>query len=301
MIKNSIKFSVNSFLSKFNLKIVNLSSVKPYNIIDKDINPLSAQYHAGNKKILTNINLSDCRTNRWFSMSNNTLDPAIFAVRESLKKNLNSNDLYENILSLLNENLSLGLPKNAAEHLGIEPDLNGKIHTYPWWAAVNPWDNLTFDDQLKIYPIEVKKNRANNGMQIVSDDSNEIVRDDIENSLPSHVNQYKKLIELIKENGFKQGDKFGYVNAELFIANNKFCWKIGDEGNHRATVAAALGMTKIPVLITKIIRLDEIDYWPNVINGTFKKDQAIKIFYNIFDAKPSKIYGQWIKRKVQHL
>lgn len=301
MLKNIIKFSVNSFLSKFNIRIDNLSSVNPYNLIDKDINPLSAHYYAGHKKILININLSDCRTNRWFNMSENSLDPAIFAIRDSLKKNLNINDLYEKILNLLNENLSLGLPKNAAEHLDIEPDLNKKICDYPWWAAVNPWDNRTLDDQLKIYPIEVKKNRAKNGMQIISDDPNEIVRDDIENSLPSHANQYTKLTQLIKKNGFRYGDKYGYVNAELFVANNNFCWKIGDEGNHRATVAAALGMTKIPALMTKIIRLDELDYWPNVINGTFKKDQAIKIFYNIFDAKPSKIYDEWIKKKEQFI
>ena len=72
-------------------------------------------------------------------------------------------------------------------------------------------------------------------------------------------------------------------------------WKPGGEGNHRVAVASALGIKSIPVLVTKIIRLDELEYWPNVINGLFNKDQAIKIFYNIFDAKPSKIYNRWIK------
>jgi hypothetical protein len=297
MFKNIIKFYINNLFSIFNLKIVNLESNKPCNLLDKDINPLSAQYYAGNKKVLMNIDLSKCRTNRWFGMSGDSLDPHIFIVNNSIKKNLRGHELYAIILKFLKENQFLGLTKNAAEYLGIDSDLSKKLANYPWWAAVNPWDNRTFEDQLYYYPIEVKKNRAINGMQILSDDHNEIVRDDIDNSLPSHANQYTKLIGQIKKNGFRYGNEFGYVTAELFVANNKFCWKIGDEGNHRATVAAALGIKKIPVLVTKIIRLDELEYWPNVINGIFSKDQATKIFYNIFNAKPSKIYDKWIEKK----
>ena len=55
-------------------------------------------------------------------------------------------------------------------------------------------------------------------------------------------------------------------------------------------------MKKIPALVTKIIRFDELEYWPNVINGTFTNEQAIKIFHNIFDAKPSKVHEDWIKK-----
>ena len=297
MFKNKIKYYINNLFSIFNLKIVNLDSNKPYNIIDKDINPLSAQYFAGQKKVLMNIDLSKCRTNRWFGMSGDSLDPFIFMINNSIKQNLKGNELYANILKFLKENQFLGLAKNAAEHLDIDSDLSEKIANYPWWAAVNPWDNRTFEDQLYYYPIEVKKNRAINGMQILSDDHNEIVRDDIDNSLPSHANQYTKLIGQIKKNGFKYGNEFGHVTAELFIADNKFCWKIGEEGNHRATVAAALEIKKIPIIITKIIKLDEIDYWPNVANGLFSKNQASKIFYSIFEAKPSKIYDKWIEQK----
>lgn len=300
MFKNKIKFFMNNLFSKFNLKIVNLESDKPYNIIDKAINPLSAQYYADYKKVLMNIDLSKCRTNRWFCMSTDTLDPFIFAVKNSINQNLKGNELYENILKILKENQFLGLAKNAAEHLNIDPDLSDKIANYPWWAAVNPWDNRTFEDQLYYYPIEVKKNRKKNGLLILSDDPNEIVRDDIENSLPSHANQFAKLTESIKKNGFKYGNEFEYVTAELFITNNEYCWKIGNDGNHRATVAAALGIKNIPAMLTKIIKLEELEFWPNVANGIFNKKQATKIFYNIFEAKPSKIYDNWIKKNKEH-
>ena len=165
MLRNKIKYFINSILSEFNLKIENLDSVEPYTL-DQNINPLSAQYFAGNKKILINIDLSKCRTNRWFDMSVNSLDPAIFAIRNSLKYNLNSNDLYKNILNILKESQYLVLEKNASEYLNIKSDLNEKITNYSWWAAVCPWDNLTFANKLKNYPFEVKENRKNNGMAV---------------------------------------------------------------------------------------------------------------------------------------
>ena len=185
--------------------------------------------------------------------------------------------------------------KNVADLLDIEPNNGEKFRDYPWWAEVKPWDNRTLDDKLKHYAYEVKKNRAQNGMHIVSNDPNEIMKDDFENSISSHSMQYAKLTEQIKRNGFKYGGDYGYVDAEIFIVNNKIRWKPGGEGNHRVVVASALGLKSIPVLVTKIIRLDELKYWPNVVNGSFSKDQAARIFYNIFDAKPSKIYNEWIR------
>ena len=55
-------------------------------------------------------------------------------------------------------------------------------------------------------------------------------------------------------------------------------------------------LKKIPVLITRVIRLDELAYWPNVIKGRFSKDQAKKIFFDIFNAKPQKINEDWVKK-----
>ena len=61
--------------------------------------------------------------------------------------------------------------------------------------------------------------------------------------------------------------------------------------------AAALGLKKLPVIITKIVRLEDLKYWPNVERGLFTEDQASKVFYSIFNAKPPRIYNEWIKRK----
>ena len=138
-------------------------------------------------------------------------------------------------------------------------------------------------------------------MYILSDNPDEIMRDDLENSVPSHARQYTSLVEKIKNHGYKYGNDYGYATAEIFVANNELRWKPGGEGNHRIAVASALNIKNIPVLVTKIIRLEEIEYWPNVVNGLFNKNQATKIFYNIFDAKPSRIFNKWIEKKKPYI
>ena len=302
MFKNKIKNITNRLLSILNLKIVSLDKSSPFDFTNiDDIDPITAQYLIEDNKIIINIDLELGRTNRWFDMSKKSLDPPIFAIRQALKKDLSGDALVKNILLTLQECQSLTKFNNAAELLGLESEQSNALYSYPWWAEVKPWDSRSIDHMLEHSPFEVKKNRASNGMRIDSNDPHEIMRDDLQNSLPSHAKQYAKLTEAIKKYGFKYGGKSGYVSAEVLIADGKMCWKLGGEGNHRAAAASALGLKKIPVLVTKIIRLDELDSWPNVKLGTFSKKQATEIFYSVFDAKPPKIYNNWVEKNKSHI
>tara|TARA_Y100000389_G_C17468844_1_gene528317 strand:- start:2285 stop:3187 length:903 start_codon:yes stop_codon:yes gene_type:complete len=287
---------INKILSIVNLKIIKLNRAVPFNLTNKNLDPITAQYLIGQSQMVINIELSKGRTNNWFDMSKKSLDPAIFSIRKALNKGFNSENLYDEILSSLKEHRSLTTCKNAAEFLDIDLEESENLKKYPWWAEVYPWDSYTFDDEIRDYPNDVKRNRARNGMHISSNDPDEIIRVDFENSLPSHAKQYLELVKKIRDNGFKFGGNYGYVTAEILIANNEMRWKPGRDGNHRVAVASALDYKTIPVLVTKIIRLEEIEYWPNVRRELFTKAQAKKIFYNIFDANPSKFHNSWIKK-----
>ncbi len=297
MLKNIIKNNLNYFLSKFSLEIVNIKKNGPFDFTHKNINPLSAQYLYEHKQVIISIELSKGRTNRWFDLLETSLDPPIFAIRNALNKNLEGKKLYSNILTSLEENSSITIFDKAIDILDIDPNNSNDLKNYPWWTQVNPWDMDTFENKLKYYPLSVKRDRLKNGMKIKSIHPNDIMEEDLKYSLPSHAKQYADLTEKIKYNGFKTGSVYGYINAEIFCVDNKYVWKPGGEGNHRLAVAAALGIKKIPVIVTKIVRLEDIEYWPNVERGLFTKDQATKVFYSVFNAKPPRIYDEWIKRK----
>ena len=206
MFKKKFTVFINSILSWFNLKIVNLASVYPQDLTNNDINPLSAQYHINDNKMVMNIDLSKCRTNRWFDMLNNTLDPAIFAIRNSLKKNLKDEEFYANILEILNKQKNLIPQNNAAKLLDIDSDHSGNIKDYPWWAAVNHWENITFEYNLKHMPYAVKRDRAKNGHMILSNDPDGIMKEDFEKSWNSHARQYADLTQRIIKDGFRYGN-----------------------------------------------------------------------------------------------
>jgi hypothetical protein len=46
--------------------------------------------------------------------------------------------------------------------------------------------------------------------------------------------------------------------------------------------------------VDKIIRYEDLEYWPNVVNSTFTKKEAEIIFNRIFDASPPEFYSHWI-------
>lgn len=296
MIKSKIVQIINSFISLFNMKIIKLNSFEPVNLTKSEINPISAQYMFDQKSIVIEIDLKNGRTNNWFDLKDSSLDPGIFAVRSALKKKFTNETLYKDILNTLRDYKSVIKCKNAAYSLNIDSFEENNIKKFSWWNMIYPWDDISFEENEKNYPYQVKKNRLENGMKILSNDPKKILEEDFKNSLDSHTKQYISLLNKIMKQGVKFGSKYGYITAEIFISKNKFCWKTGKEGNHRVAVCAALGLEKIPVLVTKVIRLDELEYWPNVIKGRFSKDQAKKIFLDIFDAKPQKINEDWVNK-----
>ncbi len=290
-----IKKIINSFLSKCNMKIIKLDTINYHDLTNADCDFLSAQYLAKSSHMIIKVELEDGRTNRFFNMSYKSLDPRICAIRDALKKSLRGDVLCQDILTTLEEYRSLTTFKNVADLLDLDPDNCENLKNFPWWTKVYPWDNRTLDNMLKYFPYEVKKNRNSKGMNILSDDPNQIMKENLEKSSLSHAKQYANLVKQITNKGFRYGANYGYVSAEIFIANNKIRWKPGADGNHRTEVAAAMNLKTIPVLVAKIIRLEELEYWPNVKNGVFNKDQATKIFYSIFDAKPPRFNDKWIK------
>ena len=59
-------------------------------------------------------------------------------------------------------------------------------------------------------------------------------------------------------------------------------------------MVASLGYKTIKSLVTKVVRFEDAKYWPNVVNGTFKKNEAEQIFNRYFEANPPNFNKDWI-------
>jgi len=286
---------VNRVLGKLDLQIQRTSRCKapppPMKLV-----PLQAPaYYLGIQPVVTTVQLAIGRTSRWFDLLPTSLDPAVAAIRQGLNDGLSGRDLLQSIFQTLkvHHNLSKDV-NNAAMRLGLEDFQPIKLMQHPAWAIVFPWDPVSLDEKQNLFPIAVKRNRADHGLVIHSDDPTEIMRINEESSLISHAEQYAKLTDQIK-NGFKHGGEYGYVKAEILVDGEQVRWKPGGDGNHRVAVAAALGLERIPVLITKVIRIDEARYWPNVMNHDFDQTYAEHVFRQLFNAIPPKFQHAWIE------
>ena len=289
-----MKKIIQDVLSMFDMRLVRKSRYKFLDFSDKEVSPISIPYYANSQPILVELDCSLGRTNRWFDLSENSLDPHYCALEQGITENLSGGEFINRVSEILEVNRGKSVAENAAEQFGLD-GLETRLKEYPFWAEVLPWHNRAIDEVLKSMPFEVKRNRSIHDLTIESNDPNEIMRIDNEYSIYSHAKQYERLFSSIKQSGLLQSEDCGLIYAEILIKDGEYRWKPGLDGNHRTTLLAAMGMKKIPLIVDKIIRYEEVEYWPNVVNKTFTQEEAKVIFKRIFDANPPGFYSRWIE------
>ncbi|MGK0249038.1 MAG: hypothetical protein ACI910_001773 [Oleispira sp.] len=99
--------------------------------------------------------------------------------------------------------------------------------------------------------------------------------------------EYQRLISVyknIKNNGYKP-EQYGYIHGQFLISDDDWVW-VNIGGKHRFSSLAALEYKKIPVALRSrssalFIRRSDVEFWPNVKNGLFSKNDALNIFDRI--------------------
>jgi hypothetical protein len=288
-----MKKIIQDLLAIFDMRLVRASRYKIVNLSNKEISPISVPYYVNSQPALVEVDCNVGRTNRWFDLSRNSFDPHYYALKKGINEGLSGDAFIERVGKILAINKDMSVSKNVAEELGLG-DFETKLNDYYSWAKVLPWDTCNINEKVKNFPFMVKKNRAMHNLVIESNDPDEIMRIDREYGIHSHAEQYEKIFSSIKQRGLLKSEKYGFMTAEILIKDGEYRWKPGSDGSHRTTLSAAMGIKKIPVIVDKIIRYEDLEYWPNVVNSTFSKKEAEIIFNRIFDASPPEFYSQWI-------
>ena len=289
-----MKRLIQKILKNFGVKIVHANRYDVLRFEDKSMSPFSIPYYANTQPALINLDICKGRSNRWFDLSPDSADPHYHALRSAISKNLFKDEFVAHVVKILEINRDMSVARNAAEQFGLH-DIDTKLLGYPYWAEVLPWHNRTIDQVVDLMPEEVKKNRERHGFKIASNNPDEIMRLDRLNSVSSHAKQYEKLYTSVIKHGVNDTGDYGFISVEILSKASEFCWKPGLDGNHRIMLYAAMGIEKVPAVIERIIRYEDIHLWPNVANGTFTEREAMLIFDSIFDASPPRFYDEWIE------
>lgn len=163
------------------------------------------------------------------------------------------------------------------------PGLAGKKGLY----AVNPWDMLSPGQR---YNNIINNKTAKNLPRIEALSAGQITRDKCLQAAKLELGYVTKLIESIGERGYlRNNTPDGDIRGELLVKKDgrKGQYRIIiRSGQHRYAVLLARGDQEIPVRIFNklpgVIRMEEVNCWPNVVNGTYTAGAAGLVFEKFF-------------------
>jgi len=177
-------------------------------------------------------------------------------------------------------------PKTMADVLGFKSETLDRFHAM---ATVMPWSHVHPHQRFERFCVNssdpgglfLSKEGAQHGLQPGKDYGCQFFGpvSDAHGEL-----EFQRLIsvyERISEDGF-QPQQFGYIHGEFLIDGNNWVW-IAIGGKHRFAVLSALGFERIPIAnrarwSAMFVRRSEVDFWPNVRNGLFSRDEALDVF-----------------------
>ena len=204
-----------------------------------------------------------------------------------------SKDIYSKVVSeILNNKSSDEVIKilyneyKNFEHKSVS-DINNfltssKIISYPSWLMVLPWDNSDVATMKKNYLLSFYKNRSENGMSFI-DKTLEHYEEKIfsYDNAKSHVNQFERLINKIKNQGYIENN-YDYPTAVILIKDNEWRWIMSSSGNHRAHIKKELNYNYINCKVSGVVNFSKLHRLKNVVNGIFNKKEAAMLFDNVF-------------------
>ena len=204
-----------------------------------------------------------------------------------------SKDIYSKVVSeILNNKSSDEVIKilyneyKNFEHKSVS-DINNfltssKIISYPSWLMVLPWDNSDVATMKKNYLLSFYKNRSENGMSFI-DKTLEHYEEKIfsYDTAKSHINQFERLINKIKNQGYIENN-YDYPTAVILIKDNEWRWIMSSSGNHRAHIKKELNYNYINCKVSGVVNFSKLHRLKNVVNGIFNKKEAAMLFDNVF-------------------
>ena len=259
-----------------------LRPLAPCDLRGKIDHPIAAAYLMGLRPCLVEVPLSHCRGFNGFPFT--PCHPFVRTVRAYTEGRVST---YEG--SALEAYYNHFQPKHAGDLFAL-PGPISRLHEVPPFAFVWPWESISVYDRTHTRSGRMKAENKKRGAPLPISHGY---------STYGPVSQQKGTIEFLALARLADSvRRSGYVRKDQLdddIRVVPLIDKIGEVryllrwGQHRAAVLAALGFERIPVVIgpMRLVRADEVDYWPHVRDELFTRDQALLLFDRIFTGSPA--------------
>ncbi len=221
--------------------------------------------------------------------------PFLFAARRALAHGLHRPGVLEAMLECLQPYYCRVRPRHAADWLGLGDSAHPTLQAAPPWAAVFPWRARTVESYRAAYEqAALAENRAV-GREVGIEDGWLFCGPVSQAKMQIEAERILYVLRRIAEHGYQRHDgPDGDVRATALVDDNGgWRWLI-TAGNHRASAAAALGMSSIPVRVNLVISRADVRHWRGVGAGLYSVPQALAVFDRYFDARPPAVVHRWL-------
>ena len=297
MIKIRLKLFVNIVFEFINRQFFKLGfTIKRNTVIKIDKEEIlegrSFLYRTGIEPIYTSFPLEKARINGKTLVDGDNCHINIIALKKALSYD-DQKIQYQKLEETLIEYASTENKKNLNlnRSLGLSDEESRNLSNIPSWAKIYPW-NHTESVQKQIATtnfstfVENSKRRGPriNAMQggaqypLVSKE-----RAAFEAKL------LFSLYNSIKSKGYIESKNTNYDPVGAIVAidsDSNWCWAVS-AGIHRCCVLSLSNIPSINVMLKKVIYKEDVESWPNVRNGLYTKEAALKVFDHMFDCKDS--------------
>lgn len=217
------------------------------------------------------------------SFSPNSVHPFMVAVTAGFT----NSEPKKIIKQILQKYYSTVTPTSLAEFVGLPKD--SALSLIEPWCQVHPWVDQSFSERKKI---KSNGKYIRNGYWYGWNRSGPTSEEMIDNE----VSRIYEVMRSIQKNGFKADiRKPDGVTRVVILWRSESDWRwFVLHGDHRTAVAAAMGYKMIPIRIEQFVDEQDVEFWPNVINGTYTIEEARQYFDSFFQKLPS-CYDLWKK------
>lgn len=308
--KNFIKSAIHKLLRKTGYELTKIDgkellvSVAPRksktdksrsnNLINIDdansVDPRYLSYLINTSPVVIIGDPSKGRGNPLFSYGPDSHHPFTFAAK--VAKNKPEQERYNIIYSILEKYYELVAPATAGDLAGVSK--TSSLFNYPSSAFIMPWDKFTPEEQQeRLKKFTIRENapydtdaNIKHGWTWVGPCHNK--------KCTIEATRLTKLLKSVLTDGYQRHDGGdGDIRAIILINEaNDWVW-LSTGGQHRASVLSALEHDSFPIRVHNAIRREEAQHWPNVVNGLYSLEDALKVFDNIFTANFSHVTSNW--------
>ena len=264
-----------------------------YLLQDKKINPIrnfgndprELPYLNNLPHTILSLPVSKANGLRFYRLTGNTYHPFVLALKAPLDGKINEHVFsvlkkYSDTVNLRTANDYLGLGKGEE----VFPNANHPYeYCYPWCPSQ--------PDNTRDFLINDIRNE-NRRYGFLSDESLDLPHVSAR-KISIEAKRLRKLVVSIQQRGFIQQID-DVVGGFVLVDGDRWRWYV-QGGQHRAAVMAALGYKDIPVCIRKVIRREDVNFWPNVQTGIYTPQQALTVFDRLFRSAPPPVAQEWVE------